>query len=59
MEILSDFHHILVLVSRWNVTTSCQDIKPVQTQLTCAKKYLSKSPLVLTILLDKLSAGLP
>lgn len=48
MEILSDFHHLLALVSHWNVTASCQDIKPVLSQLTCANKYLFKSPLVLT-----------
>ena len=37
MGILKDFHRVLALVSHWNVTSSCRDIRPAQTQLTCAK----------------------
>lgn len=56
------FHHILALVSRWNVTTSCQDIKPVRSQLKCGKKK-NKNPFKKSfgaaLLLDKPSAGSP
>lgn len=38
MEILSNFHHILALESHWNVTASCQDIKPALSQLMYAKQ---------------------